>query len=58
MENHGELPSSFVPRVMGLAKGDNRLGLINDFAACPAKTPFQVMVVDADRLWADSSGCS
>jgi hypothetical protein len=55
MENHGELPSSFVPRVMGLAKGDNRLGLINDFAAYTAKTPFQVMVVDADRIRADSS---
>jgi hypothetical protein len=55
MENYGELPSSFVPRVTGVAKGDDRLGLINDFAAYTAKTPFQVMVVDADRIWADSS---
>ena len=47
--------SSFVPRVTGVAKEDARLGLINDFAAYTAKTPFQVMVVDADRIWADSS---
>ena len=55
LENYGELPSSFVPRVKGLAKAGDRLGLINDFAAYTAKTPFQVMVVDADHIWSDSS---
>jgi hypothetical protein len=39
-----------VPRVTGTAKGEQRLGL-NDFA----KTPFQVMVIDAGSIWADSS---
>jgi hypothetical protein len=33
LENFGELPSSYVPRVTGTAKGEQRLGLINDFAA-------------------------
>ena len=42
LENYGELPCSFVPRVMGEAKGEGRLGLINDFAAYTC-TPFQVM---------------
>jgi len=31
------------------------LGLINDFAAYTAKTPFQVIVIDAGSIWADSS---
>ena len=43
LENFGELPSSYVPRVAGTAKENARLGLINDFAAYTAKTPFQVM---------------
>ena len=55
LENFGELPSSFVPRVTGIAKAEQRLGLINDFAAYTAKTPFQVMVIDAGSIWADSS---
>ena len=55
LENFGELPSAFVPRVTGIAKGDDRLGLINDFAAYTAKTPFQVMVIDSGNVWADSS---
>jgi hypothetical protein len=55
MENYGELPSSFVPRVKGLAQGEARLGLINDFAAYTAKTPFQVVVVDTGGIWSDSS---
>jgi hypothetical protein len=33
MENLGELPSAYIPRVTGTAKGEDRLGLINDFAA-------------------------
>ena len=55
LENFGELPSSFVPRVTGVAKGEDRLGLINDFAAYTAKTPFQVMVIDSSIIWSDSS---
>ena len=55
LENFGELPSAFVPRVTGIAKGDDRLGLINDFAAYTAKTPFQVMVIDSGNVWSDSS---
>jgi hypothetical protein len=55
LQNFGELPSSYVPRVTGTAKEEHRLGLINDFAAYTAKTPFQVMVIDAGSIWADSS---
>jgi hypothetical protein len=55
LENFGELPSSYVPRVMGTAKKEERLGLINDFAAYTAKTPFQVVVVDAGGIWSDSA---
>jgi hypothetical protein len=55
LENFGELPSSFVPRVTGVAKGEDRLGLINDFAAFTAKTPYQVMVIDSGIIWSDSS---
>jgi len=55
LENFGELPSSYIPRVTGTAKGQDRLGVINDFAAYTAKTPFQVMVIDTGDIWADSS---
>ena len=55
LENFGELPSSFVPRVTGVAKEEDRLGLINDFAAYTAKTPFQVMVIDSGIVWSDSN---
>ena len=44
-----------MPRVTGTAKQEQRLGLINDFAAYTAKTPFQVVVIDAGSIWADSS---
>src|SRR3954468_17214311 len=54
LENFGELPSSFVPRVTGTAKKEERLGQVNDFAAYTAKTPFQVMVVDSRNIWSDS----
>jgi hypothetical protein len=55
LENFGELPGAYVPRVTGTAKGKDRLGLINDFAAYTAKTPFQVMVVDTGGIWSDST---
>ncbi len=55
LENYGELPSSYIPRVTGTAKEAGRLGLINDFAAFTAKTPFQVMVIDTRDIWLDSS---
>jgi hypothetical protein len=55
LENYGELPSSYVPRVTGTAKEEARLGLINDFAAYTAKTPFQVYVIDTGGVWSDSS---
>jgi len=55
LENFGELPSSFVPRVTGTAKKEERLGQVNDFAAYTAKTPFQVMVVDSRNIWSDTS---
>ena len=55
LENFGELPSSYTPRVTGIAKAERRLGLINDFAAYTAKTPYQVMAIDAGSIWADSS---
>jgi hypothetical protein len=55
LENFGELPSSFVPRVTGVAKEVDRLGLINDFAAYTAKTPYQVMVIDSGIIWSDSN---
>ncbi len=55
LENFGELPSSYVPRVTGTAKEADRLGLINDFAAFTAKTPFQVMVIDSGNIWSDST---
>src|SRR4051812_5460063 len=55
LENFGELPTSYVPRVSGSAKGSARLGLINDFAAYTAKTPFQVMVIDSRNIWSDTS---
>ena len=55
MENFGELPSSYIPRVTGTAKEEARLGLINDFAAYTAKTPYQVMVIDTLGIWSDSS---
>jgi len=53
MENFGELPSSYIPRAR--PKEEERLGLINDFAAYTAKTPFQVMVIDTRDIWSDSS---
>ena len=31
------------------------MGLINDFAAYTAKTPFQVMVIDSRNIWSDTS---
>lgn len=55
LENFGELPSAYIPRVTGTAKEDARLGLINDFAAYTAKTPYQVMVIDTAQIWSDSS---
>ena len=44
-----------MPRVTGVAKGEDRLGLINDFAAYTAKTPYQVMVIDSGIIWSDSN---
>jgi hypothetical protein len=53
-ENFGEQPSTYVPRVTGTAKKEARLGVINDFAAYTAKTPYQVMAVDTGQIWADT----
>jgi len=55
LENFGELPSSYVPRITGIAKENERLGEVNDFAAYTAKTPFQVMVIDSQNIWSDTS---
>jgi hypothetical protein len=55
LENFGELPSSYVPRITGIAKEKERLGEVNDFAAYTAKTPFQVMVIDSQNIWSDTS---
>ena len=55
LENFGELPSSYVPRITGTAKGKERLGEVNDFAAYTANTPFQVMVIDSQHIWSDTS---
>ena len=49
-ENYGELPSSYEPRITGTAKKEARLGLINDFAAYTAKTPYQVVVIDTANI--------
>ena len=54
LENFGELPSSYVPRITGTAKKKERLGEVNDFAAFTAKTPFQVMVIDSQSIWSDT----
>ena len=53
-QNFGEHPSSYVPRITGTAKGKERLGEVNDFAAYTAKTPFQVMVIDSQSIWSDT----
>jgi hypothetical protein len=53
-ENYGELPSSYEPRITGTAKKEARLGLINDFAAYTAKTPYQVVVIDTSNIWSDT----
>ena len=55
MDHFGELPSEYVPRVTGVATGRNRKGLINDFAAYTANTPFQVMVIDTGEIWSDAT---
>jgi hypothetical protein len=55
LENFGELPSSYVPRITGIAKEKERLGEVNDFAAYTANTPFQVMVIDSQNIWSDTS---
>jgi hypothetical protein len=55
LENFVEIPSSYVPRVTGTAKGKERLGEVNDFAAYTAKTRFQVMVIDSHDIWSDTS---
>src|SRR4051812_20701118 len=54
LENYGEVPSSFEPRITGVAKNKKRLGLINDFAAYTAKTPYQVWVIDTGNIWSDT----
>ena len=42
-------------RVTGTPKEKARPGLINDFAAYTAKTPFQVMVIDSRDIWSGTS---
>jgi hypothetical protein len=54
LENYGEVPSSYEPRITGTAKKEARLGLINDFAAYTAKTPYQVVVIDTANIWSDT----
>jgi hypothetical protein len=47
-------PSEFVPRINGTARGEGRLGLVNDFGAFTAKTPLQVVVIQTAGICMDT----
>jgi hypothetical protein len=53
-EQFHDRPSEFVPRINATARGEGRLGLVNDFGAFTAKTPLQVVVIQTSGICIDT----